>query len=180
MPSASTIKVLISVALWEAVKAGVLDSAARVPASEMTLGDPEGLVPGFDPATEFALADLDLLMLSVSDNDATNAIIDRVGMDAVNTVGARLGLTRTVLRRHMLDIEAASAGRDNTTCAADLAALTAALGSAREIHSDVTTCVAPGLAAASIATSFRATCRRASRPSRVSRVTSLRFAMTRR
>ena len=42
----------------------------------MTLGDPEGLVPGFDPATELALADLDLLMLSVSDNDATNAIID--------------------------------------------------------------------------------------------------------
>ena len=58
----------------------------------MILADPEGLVPGFDPTTELALADLDLLMLSVSDNDATNAIIDALGMEAVNAVGARLGL----------------------------------------------------------------------------------------
>ena len=83
---------LISIALWEAIAAGVLNSGERVAARDMTLGDPEGLVPGFDPATEFALADLDLLMLSVSDNDATNAMIDRVGMDAVNAVGARLEL----------------------------------------------------------------------------------------
>jgi beta-lactamase class A len=145
MPSASTIKVLISVALWEAVKAGVLDSAARVSASEMTLGDPDGLVPGFDPATEFALADLDLLMLSVSDNDATNAIVERVGMDAVNAVGARLGLTHTVLRRQMLDLAAAAAGRDNTTCAADLAALMAALGSGAGIAPEVAERVLHGL-----------------------------------
>ena len=92
----------------------------------MTLGDPEGLVPGFDPATEFALADLDLLMLSVSDNDATNAIIDRVGMDAVNAVGARLELRHTALRRRMMDFTAARSGRDNTTCAGDLAALMSA------------------------------------------------------
>ena len=42
MPAASTIKVLISVALWEAVAAGALDSAARVPVAEMTPGDPDG------------------------------------------------------------------------------------------------------------------------------------------
>jgi beta-lactamase class A len=145
MPSASTIKVLISVALWEAVAAGAIDASTRVPAGEMTLGDPEGLVPGFDPATELALADLDLLMLSVSDNDATNAIIDRVGMDAVNAVGARLGLTKTVLRRRMLDLAAAAAGRDNTTCAADLAALMAALGARAGIPPEVAARVLHGL-----------------------------------
>jgi beta-lactamase class A len=145
MPSASTIKVLISVALWEAVAAGALDSSARVPASEMTLGDPDALVPGFDPATEFALSDLDLLMLSVSDNDATNAIIDRVGMDAVNAVGARLGLTHTVLRRHMLDLAAVKDGRDNTTSAADLAALMAALGAAAGIAPEIAERVLHGL-----------------------------------
>ena len=145
MPSASTIKVLISIALWEAIAAGVLNSGERVAARDMTLGDPEGLVPGFDPATEFALADLDLLMLSVSDNDATNAIIDRVGMDAVNAVGARLELRHTALRRRMMDFTAARSGRDNTTCAGDLAALMSALGAARGIRPEVTARVLAGL-----------------------------------
>ena len=44
-------------------------------------------------------------MLSVSDNDATNAIIDRLGMPAVNAVADRLGLRHTALRRRMLDFE---------------------------------------------------------------------------
>ena len=38
-------------------------------------------------------------MLSVSDNAATNAMIDMVGMDPVNAAGDRLGLTATMLGR---------------------------------------------------------------------------------
>ncbi len=145
MPAASTVKVLISVALWEAVVAGRLESTARVPVAEMTTADPEALVPGFDPETELTLGDLDLLMLSVSDNTATNAIIDRLGMAAVNAVSDRLGLRHTVVRRRMLDFEAAASGSDNTTCAEDLARLMAALDGAAKLDQRVCERVLGGL-----------------------------------
>jgi beta-lactamase class A len=58
--------------------------------------------------------DLALLMVSLSDNSATNVLIDRVGMDNVNAWLAQLGLERTRLRRHMLDVKAAQEGRENT------------------------------------------------------------------
>ena len=123
----------------------MLDSTARVPVAELTPGDPDGLVPGLDPATELALADLDLLMLSVSDNDATNGIIDRLGMPAVNAVADRLGLRHTAVRRRMLDFGSAASGRDNTTCAADLARLMAALATPGELEQDVCERVLGGL-----------------------------------
>lgn len=118
---------LISVALWEGVQAGRLDGEARFAVRDIGLEDPHALIPGFDPGTQLGVRDLDLLMLSVSDNAATNAVIDLVGMDAVNAAGARLGLTQTVLQRHMLDVEAAQSGRDNLTSAGDIAALMVAL-----------------------------------------------------
>jgi beta-lactamase class A len=65
-------------------------------------------------------------MLAVSDNAATNVLIDAVGMDAVNALGDRLGLRATVLRR-LLGDEARRRGPDNTTCAADMADLMVAL-----------------------------------------------------
>ena len=72
-------------------------------------------------------------MLAVSDNAATNALIEIVGMTRVNDLAARLGLTHTVLRRTMMDVEAAERGDDNTTSAGDMAALMAELGRAEQI-----------------------------------------------
>ncbi len=145
MPSASLIKVLVSVALWEAVAAGSIDPDRRVPAGDIWLDDPAALVSGLDPATELTPADLDLLMLSVSDNAATNAIIDMVGMGPVNAVGERLGLTATTLGRHMLDFAAAEAGRDNVTSAGDMGRLMAAVGGAGGIDPEVCSHVTAGL-----------------------------------
>jgi beta-lactamase class A len=82
------------------------------------------------PHTELTLAELDLLMLAVSDNAATNALVDAVGMDAVNDLAAALGLEHTRLRRRMMDVAAAERGEDNTTSAADMAALLCALARA--------------------------------------------------
>ena len=79
-----------------------------------------GLLESMHPETELTLAELDLLMLAVSDNAATNAVIDAVGMDAVNDLAAALGLEHTRLRRRMMDVAAAERGEDNTTCAADM------------------------------------------------------------
>jgi beta-lactamase class A len=133
MPAASTIKVLISAALWCAVEEGELDAGRRLTAGEAPAPGGGGLLESLDHATALTLADLDVLMLAVSDNAATNALIDVVGLTRVNDLGARLGLARTAVRRKMMDVEAAGRGHDNTTCARDMATLMAALGRAEQI-----------------------------------------------
>ena len=69
-----------------------------------------GLTPG---VTRVTLRDLATMMVAVSDNSATNVLIDRVGMPNVNAMLDLLGLTHTRLRRKMMDLEAAKQGREN-------------------------------------------------------------------
>lgn len=60
-----------------------------------------------------SLRDLVVLMLTVSDNVATDEVIAATGLDAVNAVTARLGLTHTMVRsdlRTMLDDMAREVG----------------------------------------------------------------------
>jgi len=130
LPAASTIKVLISAALWSRVCAGDVDPDRRMRAGDAPVPGGGGLLESMHPETGLTLAELDLLMLAVSDNAATNAVIDVVGMDAVNDLADDLGLEHTRLRRRMMDVAAAERGEDNTTSAADMTALLSALARA--------------------------------------------------
>jgi beta-lactamase class A len=130
LPAASTIKVLISAALWSEVCAGRIDPERRVRAGDTPVPGGGGLLESMHPDTGLTLAELDLLMLAISDNAATNAVVDVVGMDAVNGLARALGLEHTRLRRRMMDVAAAERGDDNTTSAADMAALLCALARA--------------------------------------------------
>jgi beta-lactamase class A len=69
-----------------------------------------GLTPG---VTRITLRDLATMMIAVSDNSATNVLIDRVGMQNVNAMLDSLALTHTRLRRKMMDLQAAKEGREN-------------------------------------------------------------------
>ena len=69
-----------------------------------------GLTPG---VTRITNGDLATMMVAVSDNSATNVLIDRVGMDSVNALLDTLGLHETRLRRKMMDVKAAVEGREN-------------------------------------------------------------------
>jgi beta-lactamase class A len=57
--------------------------------------------------------DLAVMMMGWSDNEATNLLVDKVGLDAVNRRLDALGLPAVRLRRKMMDLEAARAGREN-------------------------------------------------------------------
>jgi beta-lactamase class A len=81
--------------------------AADLVADSAILG---GLTPG---VTSLTNRDLATIMVAVSDNSATNVLIDRVGMDNVARLTASLGLAHTQLRRKMMDLEAAAHGREN-------------------------------------------------------------------
>jgi beta-lactamase class A len=71
-----------------------------------------GLTPGVTGLTN---RDLATIMVAVSDNSATNVLIDRVGMDNVVSLMHRLGLSHTLLRRKMMDLKAAAEGRENVS-----------------------------------------------------------------
>jgi beta-lactamase class A len=69
-----------------------------------------GLTPDVSSLTN---RDLATIMVAVSDNSATNILIDRVGMDNVVRLTESLGLAHTQLRRKMMDLQAAAQGREN-------------------------------------------------------------------
>jgi beta-lactamase class A len=83
-----------------------------------------GLTPGITRVTN---RDLATFMVAVSDNSATNVLIDRVGMDNVNAMLTSLGLTHTRLQRKMMDIKAAQAGRENLSTPREMMTLFADL-----------------------------------------------------
>lgn len=116
---ASSIKITVLAELYrQAQRAGPGDAKLSdlysVQSSDLVAGSDimGGLTPG---VTRITNRDLATMMVAVSDNSATNVLIDRVGMKNVNDLMASLGLTHTLLRRKMMDVQAASEGRENVS-----------------------------------------------------------------
>ncbi|MGW2395695.1 serine hydrolase [Kitasatospora sp. NPDC001664] len=110
--SVSKVQIALEVETWFAE--GRLDPRERVVlrAGERTDG-PTGLSLLADDV-ELSLRDLVVLMLTVSDNPATDELLRRVGTASVNATAERLGLAGTVLGsdlRTMLDTVGEDLGR---------------------------------------------------------------------
>lgn len=99
---ASVMKVQVAVAALDAMADGRLDGSRQqvLPAAPRTPG-PVGLSLLQDEV-RMSLRDLVVLMLTVSDNVATDAVIAATGLDAVNAVTARLGLPYTRVASDLL------------------------------------------------------------------------------
>lgn len=98
--AASVIKIVFAVAFARAVHAGQLDPRARVEVpGELRLGGSG--TAGFADAPLVSLRDLALLMMTVSDNAATDVLCERVGADAIGAVLTDLKLTHTHVRSDM-------------------------------------------------------------------------------
>lgn len=125
--SASTIKLPILLTVMEGVQRGAyaLRQPVAVPDSAIL---PDTTV--FEPENRretYPLLELLYWMITLSDNTATNVLIDLVGMEAVNGLCHRWGAAHTKLQRKMLDFAAQTAGRDNVTTAHDQYVLYAGL-----------------------------------------------------
>ncbi len=114
MPTASSIKIAILAELYRQAQQGKLKLTDFYTLQSSDLVGGSGITSVLTPgATRLTLRDVAVLMISVSDNSATNVIIDRVGMENVNVLLDSLGLTHTRLRRKMMDLKAAGEGREN-------------------------------------------------------------------
>jgi beta-lactamase class A len=136
LPSASLIKLPILAAFWEAVEAGRLDPAERVNVPAEARVEGTGVLKVLAPGLQPTWSDLATLMITVSDNVATNLVIDRLGMDTIQAWIDKAGLAETRLERRMMDRTAMSAGRGNWTSAADIETLLSAVAAG--------TCVSSG------------------------------------
>jgi beta-lactamase class A len=125
-PTASTIKLAIVYELFKQASEG------RIKLDETMMLDRSKAVGGAGVLAEMgtptlSIRDYAVLMVTLSDNTATNVLIDRLGMDAITKRLQGLGLAATKLRRHMMDAAAARRGDENVSTPDDLARLLQAM-----------------------------------------------------
>ncbi len=98
--TASTIKLAILGATFAAVEEGRLNWDNRVTLREEDKVAGAGILPELTPGDIFTLRGLSHLMIVLSDNTATNLMLDQVGGDYVNDWAERQGFVNTrVLRK---------------------------------------------------------------------------------
>ena len=129
-PQASSIKIAVLAELYHQAQLSAQGTSGRAKLSDLyTMRAADlvaesdimgGLTPG---VTQITNRDLATMMVAVSDNSATNVLIDRLGMENVNALLDSLGLHNTRLRRKMMDVKAATEGRENISTPQDMLTL---------------------------------------------------------
>lgn len=124
-PAASLAKVPILVEL--ARRLSQPDSAysweTRLEVPEEARVSSDGVLADLSPNLRPTIQDVAHLMITISDNTASNILLDLLGMEAINATMRDLGLRETRLERRFIDFAARRAGRDNWTTAADMVQL---------------------------------------------------------
>jgi beta-lactamase class A len=136
---ASSIKIAVLANLYLQAQQGKLklNDLYTVRASDLVQDSDimNGLTPG---VTRVTLRDLATMMVAVSDNAATNVLIDRVGMQNVNAMLDSLGLPHTRLKRKMMDLEAAKKGDENISTPREMMVLLDAIYHGKVLNKEST------------------------------------------
>ncbi|HSP55706.1 MAG TPA: serine hydrolase, partial [Dehalococcoidia bacterium] len=106
MPTASLIKVPVLAALYRAGDEGrvSLTDRIRYDDSHRCLGS--GVLSRMTPGVEMLVRDAAVLMIIISDNSATNMVIDLVGLEQVNATMRSFGLQQTTIFQRLGDTKA--------------------------------------------------------------------------
>ncbi|MGH7700479.1 MAG: serine hydrolase [Gemmatimonadales bacterium] len=127
-PQGSAIKIPILIELFRQAETRPDLLVERRPVTARVQTGGSGVIRHFaDSASALALEDLAVLMIVLSDNTATNMLIDELGMEAVNRTLARLGVRHTRLQRRMIRPDASARGEENLSTPAEAAQLMARL-----------------------------------------------------
>ena len=121
--SASMIKLLILAELMKKISENKFSLSDTIMIADSMKTGGDGVLKELNTGHHFTLKELATLMIIVSDNQATNILIDFLGMENINRLGKELRLKKTFLGRKMMDIEARKNGYDNYTCADDISSL---------------------------------------------------------
>jgi beta-lactamase class A len=99
--AASTVKIPLMIEIY-----GQIDRGQRALSDDYIVTDADrangsGVMLHLHAGARLNLNDLIYLMMSISDNTATNVLIDYAGMDAVNATMLEFGMTNSTLERKM-------------------------------------------------------------------------------
>jgi len=126
-PQASSIKLAVLYELYRQSEEGKIDLAqvTRPPLPRVKGG---GVLQELGDKVSVTWRDLAVMMVGWSDNEATNVLINRLGMAAVNhRLEDDLDLDHTRLRRKMMDLEAAHRGDENVGTPSEMRRLVEAI-----------------------------------------------------
>jgi beta-lactamase class A len=105
-PAASTIKVPILIAFFQDVDAGKIRLDETLTMEQDLIAGGSGTLQYKPPGTKYAALEVVTKMITISDNTATNMLIARLGgIDALNQRFRTWGLTTTVIRNQLPDLQ---------------------------------------------------------------------------
>src|SRR5215203_4811939 len=117
--SASTIKIPIMVEIYRQVDRGSLALDDQFMLTKEDICPGSGVLLQLHHGLELTLRDIVYLMMSISDNTATNMLIDLAGMDNVNEAIASLVMPNSALGRKMRGVPAQDGAPENWATAND-------------------------------------------------------------
>lgn len=120
--TASTIKTYILACLYDQAEQGKASLADLLTYEPHHYVDGSGVVQSLDPGAKLRVKDAATLMIIVSDNVATNMVIEYLGIDTINACIRKLGCMGTKLHR-TLHFDSDAYGRLGTTTPRDYASI---------------------------------------------------------
>jgi len=143
-PAASSIKIAILLELYRQDQEARAGADGKATLDEIYTFDPKDLVEDSQimagltaGVTRVTNRDLAQFMVAASDNAAANILIDRVGKDNINVMLRGLGLSKTTLRRKMMDIAAARRGDENVAAPHEMVRLLEAIYNGKALNKEL-------------------------------------------
>lgn len=130
-PAASTIKLAVLVALFQDADAGRIDLDQAIALNPDAVVGGSGILAWLRPGLTLPIVDLAYLMVAVSDNTASNLLIEAVGIERIRRTMRALGLARSELNRRFLGRLPTDGEPENVTTAGDLVRLLDAIADNR-------------------------------------------------
>lgn len=121
-PQGSAIKIPVLMEVYKQAAEGKFRLTDRRPVDRAHQVGGSGVLQHLgDGTSQLSIRDLAVLMVLVSDNTATNILIDLVGMENINRTMKSLGLEQTKVQRRMIDPAASARGDENLSTPAEAA-----------------------------------------------------------
>ena len=135
--AASVIKLPIFLHVLKLASAGCFSMSDKLTVTEEDKVPICGALTLFTDDVEVDIRTLCRLMISISDNTATNRLIKYCTIEGVSEGFRKMGLEKTVLRRRLFDREASRAGIQNSICPAEIGMLLEKVYRNEFVNSDV-------------------------------------------
>ncbi len=122
--AASTIKIPLVLLLLTQAKAGLIDLEEQIEIDKANRIGGSGVIKEISSSYKPTIMDLAKLAIILSDNIATNQLVDIVGgVKKVTEFCKSIGMDSTKFQRKMMDFESLKLGKDNVTTPRDMGRL---------------------------------------------------------